>query len=272
MSGRKIFTVSRVIRLSLLLLSATAITSCGEYVDPYVGMTGKKQSYSVPVEVLVYTDENISGGSVISGGSTSNFFSNSTNDGCIPNTNGVNDDEVGKKRHGGGSCGAAYLPMKWKPGMMVRINWRVSPYPEWHARGLNVTGIDRDPIEAAILDQYDENYSEVIPLPPPSAFAGNHSGKAKNITIHFLACNQILIDYGTRKERAPEVVKKQFELFAKSQKLCTPRPSIKSMADYRRNKAGMDAIKQERANIKQVILPEYIKELKQQGKQPVTGK
>jgi len=59
MSGRKIFTVSRVIRLSLLLLSATAITSCGEYVDPYVGMTGKKQSYSVPVEVLVYTDEKL---------------------------------------------------------------------------------------------------------------------------------------------------------------------------------------------------------------------
>jgi len=34
----------------------------------------------------------------------------------------------------------------------------------------------------------------------------------------------------------------------------------------------VDAIKQERANIKQVILPEYIKELKQQEKQPVTGK
>ena len=268
MSGKKIITASCLIRLSLLLLSATVITSCGEYVDPYVGMTGKKQSYSVPVEVLVYTDENISGGSIISGGSTRNFFSDSTNDGCIPNTNGVDDDEVGKKRYGGSSCGAAYLPMKWKPGMMVRINWKVSPYPEWHARGLNLS----DPKEAAIINQYDENYSEVIPLPPPSAFAGNHSGKAKNITIHFLACNQIFIDYGTRKERAPEVVKKQFELFAKSQKLCIPRPSIKSMADYRRNKARMDAIKQERANIKQVILPEYIKELEQQGKLPVTGK
>lgn len=269
MSGRKIFTANRLIRLCLLLLSATAITSCGEYVDPYVGMTGKKQSYAVPVEVLVYTDENISGGSIISGGSTRNIFSDSTNDGCIPNTNGVDDDEVGKKRYGGSdSCGTAYLPMKWKLGMMVRINWRVSPYPEWHARGLNVP----DPKEAAILNQYDENYSAVIPLPSPSAFAGNHSGKAKNITIHFLACNQILIDYGTRKERTPEVVKKQFELFAKSQKLCTPRPSIKSMADYRRNKAKMDAIKQERANIKQVTLPEYIKELEQQGKLPVSSK
>ena len=64
----------------------------------------------MPVEVLVYTDENISGGSIISGSSTRNFFSDSNNDGCIPNTNGV-DDEVDKKRYGGGSFGAAYLPI-----------------------------------------------------------------------------------------------------------------------------------------------------------------
>ena len=63
-----------------------------------------------------------------------------------------------------------------------------------------------------------------------------------------------------------------YKLFAKSEKLCTPRPTIKSMADYRRNKAKLDAIKKERDNIQQVILPEYIKELEQQGKLPVNGK
>ncbi|AHN27776.1 hypothetical protein SALWKB2_0394 [Snodgrassella alvi wkB2] len=260
MSGRKIFTASRLIRLSLLLLSATAITSCGGGFEPFVGVTsGKNKSYAAPVEALVYVYENISGGSI--------------NGGCIPNTNGVDDYEVGKKRFGGGStCGAAYLPAKWKPGMTARINWEVLPYPGWKARMLDMPGVNFDESQKSIMRQYYENYSAVIPLPPPPAFAGDDFGKVRNITVHFLACNQIFIDYGTRQENAPEVVKKQFELFAKSQKLCTPRPSIKSMADYRRNKAKMDAIKQERANIKQVILPEYIKELEQQGKLPVSSK
>ena len=258
MSGKKIFTASRLIRLSLLLLSATAITSCGGGFEPFVGVTsGKNKAYAAPVEALVYVYENISGGSI--------------NGGCIPGTNGVDDYEVGKKRYGGGAtCGAAYLPAKWKPGMTARINWEVLPYPGWHARGLNVPGMVRDPKELAILDQYDENYSAVIPLPPPPPSAGDDFGKVRNITVHFLACNQLYITYGTVEEGRNTPM--HYQLFAKSQKLCTPRPSIKSMADYRRNKAKLDAIKQERANIKQVILPEYIKELEQQGKLPVTSK
>ena len=258
MSGRKIFTASRLIRLSLLLLSATAITSCGGGFEPFVGVTsGKNKSYAAPVEALVYVYENISGGSI--------------NGGCIPGTNGVDDYEVGKKRYGGGAtCGAAYLPAKWKPGMMARINWRVLPYPGWHARVLNLPGLNFDEKERATIQQYSENYSAVIPLPPPPPSAGDDFGKVRNITVHFLACNQLYITYGTVEEGRNTPM--HYKLFAKSQKLCTPRPSIKSMADYRRNKAKMDAIKQERANIKQVILPEYIKELEQQGKLPVTGK
>ncbi|ORF04922.1 DUF3304 domain-containing protein [Snodgrassella alvi] len=258
MTGRKIFTANRLIRLSLLLLSATAITSCGGRFEPFVGVTsGKNKAYAAPVEALEYNYENMSGGSI--------------NGGCIPKTPGVDDYEVGKKRYGGGStCGAAYLSAKWKPGMTARINWRVLPYPGWHARGLNVPGMVRDPKELAILDQYDENYSAVIPLPPPPPSAGDDFGKVANITVHFLACNQLYITYGTVEEGRNTPM--HYKLFAKSQKLCTPRPSIKSMADYRRNKAKMDAIKQERANIKQVILPEYIKELEQQGKLPVTAK
>ena len=258
MSGRKIFTASRLIRLSLLLLSATAVTSCGGRFEPFVGVTsGKNKAYAAPVEALVYVYENISGGSI--------------NGGCIPNTNGVDDYEVGKKRFGGGStCGAAYLPAKWKPGMTARINWRVLPYPGWHARGLDLPGVNVDEKERATIQQYSENYSAVIPLPPPPPSAGDDFGKVANITVHFLACNQLYITYGTVEEGRNTPM--HYKLFAKSQKLCTPRPSIKSMADYRRNKAKLDAIKQERANIKQVILPEYIKELEQQGKLPVTGK
>ena len=258
MSGKKIFTASRFIRLSLLLLSATAITSCGGGFEPFVGVTsGKNKAYAAPVEALVYVYENISGGSI--------------NGGCIPNTPGVDDYEVGKKRFGGGStCGAAYLPAKWKPGMTARINWRVLPYPAWHPRMLNLPGVNFDEKEFAIIDQYAENYSAVIPLPPPPPSAGDDFGKVANITVHFLACNQLYITYGTVEEGRNTPM--HYKLFAKSQKLCTPRPSIKSMADYRRNKAKMDAIKQERANIKQVILPEYIKELEQQGKLPVTSK
>ncbi|MBI0159277.1 MULTISPECIES: DUF3304 domain-containing protein [unclassified Snodgrassella] len=258
MSGRKIFTASRLIRLSLLLLSATAVTSCGGGFEPFVGVTsGKNKAYAAPVEALVYVYENISGGSI--------------NGGCIPNTNGVDDYEVGKKRYGGGStCGAAYLSAKWKPGMMARINWRVLPYPGWHARGLDLPGVNVDQNERATIQQYSENYSAVIPLPPPPPSAGDDFGKVANITVHFLACNQLYITYGTVEEGRNTPM--HYKLFAKSQKLCTPRPSIKSMADYRRNKAKLDAIKQERANIKQVILPEYIKELEQQGKLPVTAK
>ncbi|MBI0098408.1 MULTISPECIES: DUF3304 domain-containing protein [unclassified Snodgrassella] len=260
MSGRKIFTASCLIRLSLLLLSASAITSCGGGFEPFVGVTsGKNKSYAAPVEALEYNYENMSGGSI--------------NGGCIPGTNGVDDYEVGKKRYGGGStCGAAYLPAKWKPGMTARIYWRVLPYPAWHPKMLNLPGVNFDEKESAIISQYDENHSAVIPLPPPPPSMGDDFGKTSNITVHFLACNQIYIDYGTKDDDTREAVKKQFALYAKSEKLCTPRPTIKSMADYRRNKAKLDAIKQERANIKQVILPEYIKELEQQGKLPVSSK
>ena len=258
MSDKKIFTASRLIRLSLLLLSATAITSYGRGFEPFVGVTsGKNKSYAAPVEALEYNYEDLSRGSI--------------NGGCIPNTSGVNEYEVGKKRFGGGStCGAAYLPAKWKPGMTARINWRVLPYPTWQPKVLNKPGLVFDSQESAIMDQYAENYSAVIPLPPPPPTAGDDFGKVANITVHFLACNQLYITYGTVEEGRNTPM--HYQLFAKSQKLCTPRPSIKSMADYRRNKAKMDAIKQERANIKQVILPEYIKELEQQGKLPVTGK
>ncbi|SCC13931.1 Protein of unknown function [Snodgrassella sp. R-53583] len=182
-------------------------------------------------------------------------------------------NEVGKRRYGGGStCGAAYLPAKWKPGMTARIHWRVLPYPGWKARMLNIPGVNFDQNEKNIIGQYYENHSAVIPLPPPPASMGDDFGQVSNITVHFLACNQLYIDYGTMEDDSRESVKKQFELFAKSQKLCTPRPIIKSMADYRRNKAKLDAIKQERQNIPQVILPEYIRELEQQGKLPVPGK
>ena len=258
MSGKKIFTVNRFIRLSLLLLSATAITSCGGGFEPFVGVTsGKNKSYAAPVEALEYNYENVHGGSI--------------NGGCIPNTPGVDDYEVGKKRFGGGStCGAAYLPAKWKPGMTARINWTVLPYPGWHARGLNLPGVNFDENEKKAIAQYHESHSAVIPLPPPPPSAGDDFGKVRNITVHFLACNQLYITYGTVEEGRNTPM--HYKLFAKSQKLCTPRPSIKSMADYRRNKAKMDAIKQERANIKQVILPEYIKELEQQGKLPVSSK
>ena len=258
MSGRKIFTASSLIRLSLLLLSVTAVSSCGGGFEPFVGVTsGKNKSYAAPVEALEYNYENMSGGSI--------------NGGCIPKTPGVDDYEVGKKRYGGGStCGAAYLPAKWKPGMTARINWRVLPYPAWHARGLDLPGMNFDENESRIIDEYAENYSAVIPLPPPPPSAGDDFGKVANITVHFLACNQLYITYGTVEEGRNTPM--HYQLFAKSQKLCTPRPSIKSMADYRRNKAKMDAIKQERANIKQLILPEYIKELEQQGKLPVSSK
>ncbi|ORF40447.1 DUF3304 domain-containing protein [Snodgrassella alvi] len=258
MPAKKIFSVNRLIRLSLLLLSATAITSCGGGFEPFVGVTsGKNKSYAAPVEALNYTIEAVHGGSI--------------NGGCIPNTSGVDDDEVGKHRFGGGStCGAAYLPAKWKPGMTARIYWTVLPYPDWRPKVLNKPGLVFDENEYQTIMQYTENHSAVIPLPPPPPSAGDDFGKVANITVHFLACNQLYITYGTVEEGRNTPM--HYQLFAKSQKLCTPRPSIKSMADYRRNKAKMDAIKQERANIKQVILPEYIKELEQQGKLPVTGK
>ena len=260
MSGKKIFTVNRFIRLSLLLLSVTAVSSCSGGFEPFVGVTsGKNKSYAAPVEALEYNYENVHGGSI--------------NGGCIPNTNGVDDYEVGKKRFGGGStCGAAYLPAKWKPGMTARIHWTVLPYPGWRPRGLNLPGVNVNEHEYQTIMQYTESHSAVIPLPPPPPSMGDDFGKTSNITVHFLACNQIYIDYGTKDDDARDAVKKQFALFSKSQKLCTPRPSIKSMADYRRNKAKLDAIKKERDNIQQVILPEYIKELEQQGKLPVSSK
>jgi hypothetical protein len=257
MTGKKAATTSTIIQRAIFILSAAAITSCSSF-EPFAGVTsGKNKSYAAPVEALEYNYENMAGGSI--------------NGGCIPGTNGVDDYEVGKKRYGGGStCGAAYLPARWKPGMTARIYWTVLPYPGWHARGLNLPGVNFDQNEKNLIRQYHENHSAEIPLPPPPPSAGDDFGKVANITVHFLACNQLYITYGTVEEGKNTPM--HYKLFAKSQKLCTPRPSIKSMADYRRNKAKLDAIKAERQNIPQVILPEYIQELEQQGKLPVPGK
>ncbi|PIT45220.1 DUF3304 domain-containing protein [Snodgrassella alvi] len=251
-------SIFKLVKLTLLLLLAVAITSCSGGFEPFVGVTsGKNKSYAAPVEAVEYNYENMSGGSI--------------NGGCIPGTNGVDDYEVGKKRYGGGStCGAAHLPAKWKPGMTARVYWRVLPYPGWRPRMLNLPGVNFDEKESAAIKQYDENHSAEIPLPPPPPSAGDDFGKVANITVHFLACNQLYITYGTVEEGKNTPM--HYKLFAKSQKLCTPRPSIKSMADYRRNKAKLDAIKAERQNIPQVILPEYIQELERQGKLPVSAK
>ena len=221
--------------------------------EPFVGITsGKNRMYAAPVEAIEYNYENMSGGSI--GG------------GCIPNTPGIDDYDVGKKRYGGGStCGAAALRAKWTPGMTMKIYWEVLPYPGWKPRILNTAGVNIDKKELEIIDQYDEYYSAEIPLPPPSA--GDDFGKVDNITVHFLPCNQLFITYGTIEEGRNPV---HWKLFAESQKLCTPRPVVKSMADYRRNKAKMDAVKAERENIPQVILPRYIKQLEAEGKLPVS--
>jgi hypothetical protein len=257
MTGKKAATTSTVIRRAIFILSAAAITSCSSF-EPFAGVTsGKNKSYAAPVEALNYTFENIHGGS-ISGG-------------CIPNTSAINFEDVGKKRYGGGStCGAAHLPAKWKPGMTARIYWTDLPYPDWRPKVLNKPGLVFDENEYQTIMQYTENHSAEIPLPPPPPSAGDDFGKVRNITVHFLACNQLYITYGTVEEGKNTPM--HYKLFAKSQKLCTPRPSIKSMADYRRNKARLDAIKAERQNIPQVILPEYIQELERQGKLPVPGK
>ncbi|KDN14439.1 hypothetical protein BGI40_05975 [Snodgrassella communis] len=83
----------------------------------------------------------------------------------------------------------------------------------WHAKVLNVPGLVRDRNELAAIEQYDENYSAVIPLPPP-AFAGDDFGKVA-ITVHFLACNQLYITYGTVTEGKDTPM--HYKLFANSQ-------------------------------------------------------
>ncbi|AHN28288.1 hypothetical protein SALWKB2_0906 [Snodgrassella alvi wkB2] len=240
----------------LVMLAAIELTGCTSHFEPFVGITsGKNRTYAAPVESYGYNYEDMDGGSI--GG------------GCIPGTPGVEIYEVGKKRFGGGAtCGAAALKAKWTPGMTMKINWKVIPYPDWRPKALNTSGMNFDHNQLNIIDKYDEYYSTEIPLPPPPPSAGDDFGKVANITVHFLACNQLFITYGTIEEGRNTPM--HYKLFAESQKLCTPRPVVKSMADYRRNKARMDAVKAERKNIPQVILPRYIKQLEAEGKLPVT--
>ena len=240
----------------LAILATIELMGCTSHFEPFVGITsGKNRTYAAPVESYGYNYEDMDGGSI--GG------------GCIPGTPGVEIYEVGKKRYGGGAtCGAAALKAKWTPGMTMKINWKVIPYPDWRPKALNTSGMNFDHNQLNIIDRYDEYYSTEIPLPPPPPSAGDDFGKVANITVHFLACNQIFITYGTIEEGRNTPM--HYKLFAESQKLCTPRPVVKSMADYRRNKARMDAVKAERKNIPQVILLRYIKQLEEEGKLPVT--
>ncbi len=243
-------------RVALTLLALLVLSSCTPRFEPFVGITsGKNRAYAAPVYAVEYNYENMAGGSI--GG------------GCIPDTPGIDDYDVGKKRYGGGStCGAAALRAKWAPGMSMRISWKLLPYPGWRPRVLKVPGLVLDHEQLNIIEQYNEYYSTEIPLPPPPPSAGDDFGKVANITVHFLPCNQIFITYGTIEEARNSVLRQMFD---ESQKLCTPRPSVKSMADYRKHKAKMDAVKAERKQLPQIILPRYIKQLEAEGKLPVSS-
>ncbi len=243
-------------KIGLSILALVVLSSCTPRFEPFVGITsGKNRAYAAPVYAIEYNYENVSGGSI--GG------------GCIPKTPGIDDYDVGKKRYGGGStCGAAALRAKWTQGMSMRISWKLLPYPGWQPRGLKVPGLVLDEDQLNIMKEYYEYYSTEIPLPPPPPSAGDDFGKVANITVHFLPCNQIFITYGTIEEARNSVLRQMFD---ESQKLCTPRPSVKSMADYRKHKAKMDAVKAERKQLPQIILPRYIKQLEAEGKLPVSS-
>ncbi|TNH02474.1 DUF3304 domain-containing protein [Testudinibacter sp. TR-2022] len=226
------------------------LSACSSAYQPFVGIVGgKNESYFAPVEALVYTYESVLGGNV--------------NGGCIPNTSGVALDQVGKRRWGGGStCGGMTIPATWRPGLTVRVHWRITPYSQWGASFYpreKGGGLNQE--EVRIIKQYNETYTAIVPLPPPNI--GTDLGKGSNITVHFLACNQLFIDYGTSDE--DKLIKRDFELMDKSLKLCSKRPVVKSMADYRKHKARMDEVRLERKNIPQVILPQYIEEVNKVG-------
>ncbi|TNH14733.1 DUF3304 domain-containing protein, partial [Testudinibacter sp. TR-2022] len=237
------------------ILLGLSLSGCSSAYQPFAGIVGgKNESYFAPVEALVYTDDNITGGNV--------------NGGCIPGTNGVDLDQVGKRRYGGGdTCGGMTIPATWRPGLTVRVHWRVSPYPDWspgyypREKG---GGLNQE--QLTIMKQYDESYTAIVPLPPPPPNIGTNLGKSGGITVHFLACNQLFIDYGNTYE--DKLFKRDYGLMAKSLKLCSKRPVVKSMADYRKHKARMDEVRLERKNIPQVILPQYIQELNETGIYP----
>lgn len=244
-------------KVIFLLLSGLLLSSCSSAYQPFAGVSrGKNNSYYASVEALNYNYEGVLSGNV--------------NGGCIPNTSAIAAEDVGKKRFGGGStCGGFSLPAKWKSGMTVRVSWEISPHPNWYSSLLPGGGFSKDPVEDRIVTSYNERYSVDVPLPPPPPHAGDDFGKVSNVTVHFLACNQLYIDYGTNEE--DKSVKRDFALFKESQKLCKPRAVVKSMADYRKNKTRMDASREERKHIPQVILPAFIDRLAAEGKLPVSS-
>ncbi|MDF7676393.1 DUF3304 domain-containing protein, partial [Neisseriaceae bacterium ESL0693] len=224
----------------LLLVAVMGIGGCSSAFRPFVG---SKDAYAAPVESVQYNYEDVTGGGI--------------NGGCIPDVNRIGPEKVGKISRGyHAECGAAYLKKQWKPGITADIYWEILPYPDWRAKVLPGGGYVHDDKEYYLIRQYDEHPHYTIPLPPPPEGRMDFD-KAAGIDVHFLACNQIFITYGTREEQ--DNYDLLMGLFRKSQKLCRKRPIIKSMADYRKHKAEMDAIREERKQIPQVILPEYIK-------------
>ncbi|PIT52594.1 hypothetical protein BHC44_07240 [Snodgrassella alvi] len=119
-----------------------------------------------------------------------------------------------------------------------------------------------------MIQQYSENYPRNHTFTVPSA--SDNFGKMAKTTTHFLAGNQPSHTQSTEEKGSNTPM--HYKQFAQRQKLCTPRPSIKSMADYQSNKVRLNAIKKESKNIPQIILPEYIQQLPQQNIFPLSGK
>ncbi|MDX5630485.1 MULTISPECIES: DUF3304 domain-containing protein [unclassified Brenneria] len=94
-------------------------------------------------------------------------------------------DSVGPYQGGGGGC-CYRAPMRWRPGMTVRVDWETGG------------GVDNDPFPGfADWDNYlawekrlksrRRQYSKVVPLPR------YEEGKTCGITVHFLPCDEVKV-------------------------------------------------------------------------------
>ncbi|MBZ9667141.1 DUF3304 domain-containing protein [Pseudomonas sp. LMG 31766] len=103
----------------------------------------------------------------------------------------------GYRAHGGGGDQCCIgLPFKWRPGLVVNIEWEVDPDPFAKSPPL---GTDEF---RTFMDKHELNYrrySTQVEIP-------EYQEKVCGLTVHFLACQQVKIStscYGTSSPQYP---------------------------------------------------------------------
>ncbi|HEF4762989.1 TPA: DUF3304 domain-containing protein [Pseudomonas putida] len=98
---------------------------------------------------------------------------------------------------GGGRSCCIVMPIKWRPGLKVNIEWEVDPEPFAKIKR-KATGYGFDDVAWAAHEAKFQRHKTTVDIPE---WPGT---KSCDLKVHFLTCNQVKVTTSCRAPSAPD--------------------------------------------------------------------